>query len=99
MKVRDSLLMKNSSHVQAIPCEPVNSLPPDITEHWLCKRVVRKSTSQPTAGREQGKAVWRGELFFLGLWGIFAQSSAATGPSSDSSAALRMGMGVRPAAA
>lgn len=35
MKVRDSLLMKNSSHVQAIPCEPVNSLPPDITEHWL----------------------------------------------------------------
>ena len=64
----------------------------------LVKIVVHKGTSQPTAGRGQGRAVWRGELFSLGLWGIFAQSDAAAGPSSDSSAALRMDLGVRPAA-
>lgn len=63
------------------------------------KTIVHKGTCQPTAGSEQGRAVWRGELFCLGFWGIFAQSSAAAGPLSDSSAVLRMDMGVRPAAA
>lgn len=64
----------------------------------VIKTVVYKGTSQPTARSEQGRAVWRGELFCLGPWGIFTQSSAAAGPLSDSSAALRMDMGVRPAA-
>lgn len=37
MKVRDSLMMENPSHVQAMPCKPKNLLPPDITEDWLQK--------------------------------------------------------------
>lgn len=64
----------------------------------LVKIVIHKDTSQPTAGRGQGKAVWGGELFLLALRGIFAQSNAAAGPPSDSSAALRIDLGVRPAA-
>lgn len=35
MKARDSLLMENTRHVQAMPCKPANLLLPDITEHWL----------------------------------------------------------------
>lgn len=35
MKVRDSILIENSSHVQAMPCKPSNWPPPDIAEHWL----------------------------------------------------------------
>lgn len=49
------------------------------------KIVVHKGTNHPTSGRGQGRAVWRGELFSLGLWGTFAQSNAAARPSSDSS--------------
>lgn len=64
----------------------------------LVKTVFHKDTSQPTAGTGQGRVVWRGELFSLGLWGIFAQSNAAARPSSDSSAALRRDLGVRSAA-
>lgn len=35
MKARDSPLMENPSHVQAMLCKPANLHPPDITEHWL----------------------------------------------------------------
>lgn len=48
---------------------PWNSLPHDVTVQPV-KMVVHKGTSQPRAGRGQGRAFWRGDVLTLVFGGL-----------------------------